>query len=484
VSEERLVADRYRLVTRIGSGGMGVVWQAYDERLHRKVAVKQLSMPAELTTPQTEEATRLAMREGRIAAKLSHPNVIAVYDVIEEDGRPFLIMEYLPSTSLAQVLTERGPLPPDQVARIGSQVATALAAAHATGVIHRDIKPGNILLDKDGVAKITDFGISRAVEDVTATATGLIAGTPAYLSPEVAKGLPAMYQSDVYSLGATLYAAIEGVPPAGSTDNAMAMLYRVAHGELTPPSRAGAMTGLLTEMLHLDPARRPTMAEVTARLDNPPAPTRDRGHSETIRDRTPPALSAGRPEPGRRRRMVLLAGAALVLLILAAAVLYLTTQQPGAGTATPGPVSTSPQTTSTQPARPPVNPPATTTSAPAATTTVATQPPAGGQESVPDTIVAYYALLPGNLQQGWTRLTPKYQRDPAGGYGGYQTFWDRIRAVRVSDVRALPGNRAEATVEYSFKDGRIVLERHRYTLISQDNRWMIDESTVLSSQTR
>ncbi|MFL6142024.1 MAG: serine/threonine-protein kinase, partial [Labedaea sp.] len=271
---EQLIAGRYRLVRQVGSGGMGVVWQAYDERLHRKVAVKQLLMPAELTGPQTAQARRLAMREGRIAAKLQHPQAIAVYDVLDDDGQSYLIMEYLPSTSLAQVLAERGPLPPREVAAIGAQLADALAAAHAAGVVHRDVKPGNVLLGPDGTVKITDFGISRAVEDVTATATGLIAGTPAYLSPEVAQGQPATYQSDVFSLGATLYAAVEGKPPAGTADNAMAVLYRAASGDLDPPTRAGPITDLLVEMLSPGPARRPSMAAVRDRLEriaDPPA---------------------------------------------------------------------------------------------------------------------------------------------------------------------------------------------------------------------
>jgi serine/threonine protein kinase len=209
VSDEgELIAGRYRLVPRLGSGAMGVVWQAHDERLHRPVAVKQLLLPARLSDSEAQEARRRAMREGRITARLHQPNAIAVYDVAEHEGQPCLIMEYLASRSLATVLSTQGVPLPEDVASIGSQIASALAAAHQAGIVHRDIKPGNVLLAEDGTAKITDFGVSHAVGDVTVTATGMLAGTPAYLAPEVAQGQSASFSSDVFSLGATLYAAL------------------------------------------------------------------------------------------------------------------------------------------------------------------------------------------------------------------------------------------------------------------------------------
>src|SRR6201991_1381531 len=141
---------------------MGIVWQAHDERLHRTVAVKQMLLQPGLTDAQAEESRRRCMREGRIAARLAHPNAITVYDVAEQDGDPWLVMEYLPSKSLATVLSERGTLSPQEAARIGTQIASALVAAHAAGIVHRDIKPANVLLADDGTVKITDFGISRA----------------------------------------------------------------------------------------------------------------------------------------------------------------------------------------------------------------------------------------------------------------------------------------------------------------------------------
>ena len=263
--EGELIAGRYRLVSRLGSGAMGVVWLAFDERLGRTVAIKQLVVPAILSDLKTEQATR-AMREGRIIARVHHQHVVTVHDVVEHQGQPCLVMEHLPCRSLAAVLSLQGVLAPDIVAGIGSQIASGLAAAHQVGIVHRDIKPGNVLLANDGTAKITDFGVSHAVGDATVTTTGILAGTPAYLAPEVAQGDDGDFRSDVFSLGSTLYTALEGAPPFGLSDNPIALLERVAAGEITPPRQSGPLTSLLLRLLARDPAHRPPMAEVRERL--------------------------------------------------------------------------------------------------------------------------------------------------------------------------------------------------------------------------
>ncbi len=263
---DRLVADRYRLQERIGGGGMGAVWLARDERLGRQVAVKQVLPPSGADESAARDQRERAMREGRIAARLSHPHAISVYDVALEDGQPWLVMEYLPSRSLSAVLAEDGVLRVDQVAQIGAQVADALAATHAAGIVHRDVKPANILIGQggrvEGLVKITDFGISHASGDVTLTQTGQITGTPAYLAPEVAQGLDPGPAADVFSLGATLYTCLEGEPPFGMAGNSLQQLYRVAAGGINPPQRCGALTAPLLRMLSSDPTARPSMTEV------------------------------------------------------------------------------------------------------------------------------------------------------------------------------------------------------------------------------
>ena len=265
-----LVAGRYRLLERIGGGGMGAVWLASDELLGRQVAVKQVLPPPTADETAVAQQRQRALREGRIAARLSHPHAVTVYDVAVEDGAPWLVMEYLPSRSLAEVLHQDGVLPVDQVAQVGAQVADALAATHAAGIVHRDVKPANVLIGRgprvEGLVKITDFGISHASDDVTLTQTGQITGTPAFLAPEVARGGEVTPESDVFSLGATLYTCLEGHPPFGMDDNALRLLHRVAGGEVIPPRRAGSMSGTLTRMLAADPADRPTTTEARDEL--------------------------------------------------------------------------------------------------------------------------------------------------------------------------------------------------------------------------
>jgi serine/threonine protein kinase len=263
---DALIAGRYRLVYRIATGGMGIVWQAWDELLHRPVALKQLRPQPGLSDAEAELISQRAMREARITARLHHQHAVPVYDIVEYQGKPCLVMQYLPSTSLQRVVNEGGPLPPTEAARIGGQIAAALAAAHAAGIVHRDVKPGNILITEDGTAKITDFGISHALGDATLTSTGMVTGTPAYLAPEVARGEESSFASDVFSLGATLYAAIEGVPPFGSEQNPMAVLHRVASGQVNPPLHSGPLTPLLQRMLAADPASRPPMIDVAHTL--------------------------------------------------------------------------------------------------------------------------------------------------------------------------------------------------------------------------
>ena len=265
-SPTTLVADRYRLVKLIGSGGMGVVWHAWDERLHRDVALKMLRTQPDLSDREREAATDRAMREARITAGLHHPHAVTVFDVVEHEGQPCIVMQLVESTPLSALLRERGTLSPRETARIGAEVGSALAAAHKLRIVHRDVKPGNILVTEDGSAMISDFGISHALGDTTITATGMVHGTPAFLAPEVAQGKPTSFASDVFSLGSTMYTMLEGRPPFGADPNPLALLHRGARGDFPAPQRAGALDPLLRSMLASDPRRRPSMKTIAARL--------------------------------------------------------------------------------------------------------------------------------------------------------------------------------------------------------------------------
>ena len=262
-----LLGGRYRIGECIGAGAMGVVWTAWDRRLARTVAIKQLSLPRDGDPVEVRSARIRAMREGRIAARVVHARAIAVFDVVTHDSMPWLVMEYLPSRSLATVLAERGPLAPTEVARIGAQIADALSAVHEAGIVHGDVKPGNVLLTDDGVAKLTDFGVSRASWDTSATGGGAVAGTPGYFAPEVARGGDPTPASDVFSLGATLYAAVENELVCGSLDNTLAVLHAMAEGRLRPATRAGVLGRPLSAMLRRDPAHRPDTTLVRSALE-------------------------------------------------------------------------------------------------------------------------------------------------------------------------------------------------------------------------
>ncbi|WP_405165144.1 protein kinase [Nocardia sp. NBC_01499] len=290
MTADRLIAGRYRLTDPIGTGAMGVVWRGTDVRLRRTVAVKQLILGPGLSRTAALEAKLRAMREGRIAARLHHPHAITVFDVAEEDGQPWLVMEYMDAPSLAAKLSGKRTLAPVEVARIGAQAAGALAAAHDAGIMHRDVKPANLLVGDDGTVKITDFGISRAVGDVTVTATGFLAGTPAYLAPEVARGENPEPASDVFALGSTLYAAVEGLPPFGEGDNPLAVLHAVARGQVPVPKDAGALGPVLMRLLAPTIDARPTMREAQKALE------------DVAEGRVPslgiPALTKALPAPG------------------------------------------------------------------------------------------------------------------------------------------------------------------------------------------
>jgi serine/threonine protein kinase len=482
------------------------------------------------------------MREGRIAARLSHPNAVTVYDVAEHEGDPWLIMEYLASKSLATVLSEKGTLPPTETARIGAQVASALVAAHAAGIVHRDIKPANVLLGEDGTVKITDFGISRATGDVTVTATGMLAGTPAYLAPEVAKGEDPKPAADVFSLGSTLYTAVEGHSPFGLSENTLALLYAVAAGKITPPRQAGPLTALLMQLLRVEPSERPALSttrdnllavaegrqpaplsaaaaptdriagnRLPGRPGNPGPPQRPapwaaappgppsppdgtrldmRPFSEPAQSgpllREPPPAPPQRPLPSAgggsnknaRTRSILLT----VLAIVAAALVGILVanllssdnddknngQGPTGGTTTQEVVTTSDTPsaeTSTSTSTKTTDPTTTTTDQPAGPTA------ADYEQAVRD----YYALLPGNPDAAWPKMTAKAQ-GMSGGESGYRDFWNGIATVTVLSATA-QGSNVASQLQFVKKDGATSTENYVLMFVQQGDQLLIDNFT-------
>lgn len=538
-ADARLIADRYRLEQQIGAGAMGVVWRAHDIRLDRTVAVKQLLMQPGLGEAETQAATARAMREGRIAARLQHPHAISVYDVALDgiddtvyvgQAVPWLVMEYLPSRSLAAVLAERGTLPPREVAKIGRQIAAALAAAHRAGIVHSDVKPGNVLLGVDGIVKITDFGISRASWEAAVTRTGVVAGTPAYFAPEVARGEPRNSAADVFSLGSTLYAAVEGEPPFGLNDNTLALLRTVAEGRVRPPQQAGPLSALLMKMLRADPAGRPSMTDAvvalgavahggsrarTARLpltaptptavDLPAIPAQEtRSAQQEPRTARTPLHAVAAPgrmpdppgdllanEPGLDDPMPidavrqddplqqtpLPATAAeqnrrrrggVILFGAAATCLVAVLVTVLVLSSRERQVAEAPG-----PSPAPASPPAAAPPPPA--------PVPPGPAELARTVRDYYSLLPENTTAAWEFLGGP-ERAKSGSLAKYRDFWNGIDEVRLRDAPQVQGSTVLVNLQFDPKGRQPTLERYQLTMGTAPNgRIVIDSAQVISS---
>ncbi|MFC4910310.1 serine/threonine-protein kinase [Actinomadura gamaensis] len=437
---ERLLARRYRLVTHVGRGGMGTVWQAHDEVLGRDVAVKEVILPHGLTDEERSVQYKRTFREARTAARLGHPGVVTVYDVVEEDGRPWIVMELIHARSLDQVIKQEGALPPKRAADIGRQMLAALHAAHDAGVLHRDVKPSNVLLADGDRAVLTDFGIATAAGDATLTQTGLVMGSPAYIAPERARGRTAGPASDLWSLGVTMYAMVEGRSPFERSEP-MAALVAVISEEPDPPTRSGPLTPVIQGLLRKNPDERMDAIEAGRLLDDivraptvdtqrtiaveyteapPPPPAR----AETTpplpagpeRTRVTPSVETGpspdgRPAPRPQlppflagvspRRALLVAAMVIVIILAIAGIVWGATR--GGGDPKP----------SSRPTSPPK--PTTTTTTPVKTTSSSTPPTSPSSPSAPAGTHPYkdpdghYTML---LPDGWK---PKSQ-DSNGDY--------------------------------------------------------------------
>ncbi|WP_248590063.1 serine/threonine-protein kinase [Thermobifida alba] len=262
---ERVLAGRYALREPIGRGGVGTVWRATDLVLDREVAIKELRLPDDLTEDERNSLLRRTTREARVAGRLSHPNVVTVLDVVNEDGRPWIVMELVVARTLAEIIDIAGPLPYPRVAEIGLQLISALKAAHDEGIVHRDVKPENVMISEDGRVVLTDFGLAAWTGESALSSSGRIIGSPSYLPPERAKAGPVGPPSDLWSLGATLYAAVEGHPPYGRKGY-IAILRGDELEEPAPAANAGPLAPVLAGLLKVDPQARLTAENATAML--------------------------------------------------------------------------------------------------------------------------------------------------------------------------------------------------------------------------
>jgi serine/threonine protein kinase len=391
-AKTRTVGGRYRLDRSIGSGGMGTVWRGTDQLLGREVAVKEVRFPPEVGEREQDELRERTLREARATARLSHPNVVTTYDVVEDGGRPYIVMELLAARSLSEVLRDDGPLPPHRVAEIGLEMLGALETSHGQGVVHRDVKPGNVLITPDGRAVLTDFGIATMAGDPALTSTGVVLGSPAYMSPERARGRTPGPEADLWSLGATLYAAVEGRPPYDS-DNALGTLTAVISDPVPPPRVEGPLREAILGLLAKDPAERMDVATARALLTKAsadrssgatPVPAAaavalDRaGRTEALQPvesprpaAVPPTAYDGREYAGTSRRSPGLLVAALLVALLLIGGLVALALTSGDGEENPDATAPkdSPSASATQPSA---------TSAPPETTPESSPPPDDG----------------------------------------------------------------------------------------------------------
>ncbi|QKW38882.1 serine/threonine protein kinase [Actinomadura sp. NAK00032] len=294
MAQARLLGNRYRLDSVVGQGGMGTVWRAFDVMLDREVAVKEVVFPPGLTEDERAILYERTFREARASARLNHPGVVTVHDVVQEGDRPWIVMELVSAPSLQDVI-ERGTLDPRRVADIGLQMLGALRHAHEKGILHRDIKPSNVLVTDSGRVVLTDFGIAQMEGDATLTQTGLVMGSPAYIPPERAQGERAVPASDLWALGATLYAAVEGRSPYERSD-AMSSLQAVLTEPVPVARHAGPLARVLDGLLAREPVHRMTAAQaqpLLTRVAAMPAPSRP----APSRPARPPAPPQPRPQP-------------------------------------------------------------------------------------------------------------------------------------------------------------------------------------------
>ena len=452
-----MIAGRYTLLREIGRGGSGVVWLATDEALGRQVALKRYLRTGDV------RAEGRTWREARLAASLHHPNLVAMYDVVEDHDDLWLVMEYVAGGTLAEAVAQAGPYDPDAAARVGLQIADGLAFTHTAGIVHRDVKPSNILLTNDHQAKLADFGIARdGAIDATVTQTGAVHGSPAYLAPEVASGGAATTLSDSWSLGATIYHAITGTPPYAVADsNLVGVLYRIVHDPVPRTDRGGWLRPMLEGAMTREPNLRWSVTQIHDFLVAGAS-----GHAPvewlSVAGTLPPPESMGvetallpavvvseatakhaaiRPRRRFRSRATWMLA---VIVVLAAAVF---------GTAAVRGHLFSHGTNS-----------------------AAITPDA----SISHFVQTYIATAPADQARAFAMLTPRYQV-ASGGLDGYRSFWSQVATINtVGPIQVALGQRPTATYTYTYtrRTHAVVTETITLDLVQANGGYLIDGATA------
>jgi serine/threonine protein kinase len=479
-----LIAGRYTRGREIGRGGMGAVWLGRDDVLGRDVALKRIGMFPGASAPDLDRAER----EARLAARLNHPHVVAVYDLVDEGDDHWLVMEYVEGVTLSALVTRDGALTPDEAAGLIRQAADALAAAHAAGIVHRDVKPSNMLVTPSGDVKLLDFGIARAEADATLTQTGLVTGSPAYLAPEVASGSTATEASDVWSLGASLFHALAGRPPYDTSENLMGALYRIVHEDPPRLPDAGWLGPLLEHTMTREPAERWSMAQVRDFLDQgrdvavhpPPMAAIDSQGTQVLEPTrsqpmavpaiaadpaldAPPGPATWPPSQVERRRRSPWPWVAAVVGVVAVVVIAFVALTSGNGKPHPGAGGGG----SSRSAKPP--------SGSASSSSSSSSSSAAPRAAAMDGFVSnYLSTVTSDQHATWAMLTPAFQRQ-SGGFGSYQGFWRTIASATPSNISADP---AALTVSYDVayvrRDGTHASDHRTLHLVPSGASYLIN----------
>ena len=502
-AQATLIGGRYRLMREIGRGGMGAVWLAVDEVLGRDVAVKRIGV---FPGDSSADLAR-AQREARLAAQLNHPHVVAVYDFVSEGDEQWLVMEHVAGSDLAALTRQHGGLSGADAAKVLAQVAEALATAHEAGIVHRDVKPSNILVTPDGRAKLADFGVARAHADSTLTRGGLVTGSPAYLAPEVAAGGRATEASDVWSLGATLFHTLAGHAPYGSGENALSTMYQVVHEEPPRLPEAGWPGELLEDTMAKSPEDRWPMSRVRDYLaSGPPSrtePTAVPGGATASETAAGTVADVLRPASNDRERtgpgaMAVLLG--LLLLAVAGAAGWwllggdpsadpgaqprVTSSSRGDGSSSSPDRSRSPESSESSESSEPAQPSQSSSPSPSATasppppTSAAPTPVGGGGPAarMRSFVVQYVATALSDPAASWQQLTPRFQQTCCqGSQGDYAAYWNSIATASVADVRADPRT-MEVRYVMTWDPVASAPEDEVVTLglVQEDGRYLID----------